>query len=249
MSEIDVTQGMLELLSRLPKTDTHSFRSVITAEYTKEHIALSLTPANLLLALHRAREAQELAISYRGFKVGAAIVGLAFNPANFQIMTGVNVKPDEVSSMNVHAEQVALQKMRDRQFDVASMVVVVGNTQPDKQSGSNMPTLHPCGLCRSVMLQDPLIDKDATLIVSALPDFSKIELYNLASLYDFHESHDASGIYRIDMPHLSLFDPVMTSSTPYTLEDTNETIAEERLWNETAGAYLTQRRMTLLGYQ
>jgi hypothetical protein len=110
MSEVNVTQGMQELLSRLPRTDTHPFRSVITPEYTKEHIALSLTPGNLLLALHRAREAQELAVSYRDFKVGAAIVGLAFQPSNFQIMTGVNVKPDEESNMNVHAEQVALQK-------------------------------------------------------------------------------------------------------------------------------------------
>ena len=43
MSEVNVTQGMQELLSRLPKTDSYSFHSKLNPEYTKEHIALSLT--------------------------------------------------------------------------------------------------------------------------------------------------------------------------------------------------------------
>lgn len=246
MSEVNVTQGMQELLSRLPKTDTHAFRSRLTPEYTKEHIALSLTPGNLLLALLRAKEAYELAVSYRDFKVGAAIVGLAFNPSNFQIMTGVNVKPDEESSMNVHAEQVALQKTRDRHFDVASMVVVVGNTQSDKQSGNEMPTLHPCGLCRGVMFDDPLVDNEASLIASALPDFSKIELYNLNTLRQFHESHDKTAMHELTLPHLSLFDPVPEQSAPIILKDTPETLADEKVWNATAGNYLLQRRMEIL---
>jgi hypothetical protein len=127
------------------------------------------------------------------------------------------------------------------------MIVVVGNTQSDKQSGNEMPTLHPCGLCRGVMLSDPLIDADASLIVSALPDFSKIELYNLTSLQAFHDSHSTTGIHELTMPHLSLFDPVPEQTTPFILEDTAETLADERIWNETAGTYLLQRRMEILG--
>jgi cytidine deaminase len=246
MSEVNVTQGMQELLSRLPKTDTYGFHSKLNPEYTKEHIALSLTPGNLLLALHRAREAYELAVSYRNFKVGAAIVGLAFTPSRFQIMTGVNVKPDEESSMNVHAEQVALQKTRDRKFDAASMIVVVGNTQSDKQSGSEMPTLHPCGICRGVMFDDPLVDSDVSLIASALPDFSKIELYSLTSLRAFHESHDTSGMHEFTLPHLSLFDPAPEQTTPITIEDTPELLAEERIWSDTVGTFLLQRRIDIL---
>ena len=247
MSEVNVTQGMQELLSRLPKTDTLEYRSVLEPEYRRRHIALSLTSGNLLLALHRAREAQEMAVSYRDFKVGAAIVGLTFRPSSLQVMTGVNVKPDEESAMNVHAEQVALQKTRDRHFDVASMVVVVGNTQSDKQSGNEMPTLHPCGLCRNVMLNDALVDSKASLIVSALPDFSKIELYNLESLHAYHESHDKSGITQLDLPYLpTLFDPINESGPVHTLIDTPQTLEDERVWNETAGLFLTMRRLELL---
>jgi cytidine deaminase len=243
----DVTKGMEKLLSRLPRTDTHEFHSVLNPIYQREYVALSLTPGNLLLSLHRAREAYELAVSYRDFKVGAAVTGLVFRPSGLQIVTGVNVKPDEESSMNVHAEQVALQKSRDRRFDIASMVVVVGNTQSDTQSGAEMPTLHPCGLCRNVMDNDPLIDNKATLIASALPDFSKIELYNLESLHAFHESHDISGITQLDIPYLpTLFDPVKDVGSAHILVDTPQTIADERTWNETAGLFLTKRRLELL---
>ena len=243
----DVTQEMQQLLSRLPKTDTHPFRSVVNPEYTRQHIALSLTPANLLIAMHRAREAQELAVSYRGFKVGAALIGLTFRPANFQIMTGVNVKPDEESQMNVHAEQVALQKAHDRGVDAVSMVVVVGETQADKQSGHDMHTLHPCGLCRGVMDSDPLVDNQATLIASTLPDFSSIELYSIEGLKAYHETNDDSNIARIELPpNLTLFQPVEVTSGRIVLEDSVELQNEERLWNDTAGAYLTQRRLELL---
>ena len=162
-------------------------------------------------------------------------------------MTGVNVKPDEDSSMNVHAEQVALQKTRDRHFNIASMVVVVGNTQSDTQSGSEMATLHPCGLCRNVMSKDPLIDNKASLIVSALPDFSKIELCNLEALHAFHDSQDKSGIVQLDIPYLpTLFDQIDETVSVHRLNDTPQTLAEERVWNATAGTFLTERRIELL---
>lgn len=242
----NVTQEMQELLSRLPKTDSYPFRSVINPEYTRQHIALSLTPSNLLLAMHRAREAQELAVSYRGFKVGAAIIGLTFRPSNFQIMTGVNVKPDEESQMNVHAEQVALQKAHDRHTDAVSMIVVVGETQSDKQSGHDMHTLHPCGLCRGVMDLDPIVDNEATLIASALPDFSSIELYSVNGLKAYHETSDDTHIARIELPNLTLFQPFTQTSGQVVLQDSVELQQEERLWNDTAGNYLTQRRLELL---
>ena len=242
----NITQEMQELLSRLPKTDTYPFRSVINPEYSRQHIALSLTPANLLLAMHRAREAQELAVSYRGFKVGAALVGLSFQPSNFQIMTGVNIKPDEESAMNVHAEQSALQKAHDRNVDAVSMIVVVGETQSDKQSGHEMHTLHPCGLCRGIMNTNSLVDKNATLIASTLPNFSTIELYSVNEFIHYHETHDDSLLHRFQLPQLSLFDPIDQTNEPIILQDTAESINDENIWNATIGTYLMQRRLKLL---
>jgi len=246
MTEVNVTQKMQELLSRLPGIDDRPFHSVLNPEYTRQHIALSLTPGNLLRALHQAREAQTNAVSYRDFKVGAALVALTFRPSNFQIVTGANVKPDEESAMNVHAEQVALQKAHDRHASAVSIIAVVGETQSDKQSGHDMHTLHPCGLCRGVMDHDSLIDNEATLIASALPDFSAIELYSVEGLKRYHETQDDSLITRFTLPHLSLFDPVIPQIEPVHLIDTDETLADERVWNESVGMFLLQRRLDLL---
>ena len=246
MSEVNVTQGMQELLSRLPKTETHTLRSVLNPEYTREHIALSLTPGNVLRALFAAREARELAVSWRDFKVGAAVVGMTFQPSGMRFMTCANVKPDEDSTMNVHAEQVALQKARDRNFDAVSIVAVVGETQSDTQSGNEMHTLHPCGLCRAVMLKDALVDPKASLIVSALPDFTKIELYNLDSLHAFHTTNDSTGIHKFELPHLKMFEPAPTNVSEYILEDTPESVHEERIWNGTIGTYVANRRFDIM---
>ena len=250
MSEVNVTQKMQELLSRLPQTEPYPFHSRINPEYTTQHIALSLTPSNLLLLMHRAREAQNMAVSYRHFKVGAALLGLSFQPSNFQMLTGVNVKPDEESQMNVHAEQTALQKAHDRHVDAVSMIVVVGETQSDKQSGKEMHTLHPCGLCRNVMLTDPLVDNHATLVASTLPDFSKIELYSVEDLRQFHENHDDTLIQRLELPNLpTLFDPVTEHTSHHVLQDSVQTLADEQIWSEVVGSALMNRRMELLNDQ
>ena len=247
MSEVNVTQEMQELLSRLPRTEPYPFHSRLNPEYSRKHIALSLTPGNLLLLMHRAREAQNMAISYRHFKVGAALLGLSFQPSNFQMLTGVNVKPDKESQMNVHAEQTALQKAHDRHVNAVSMIVVVGDKQSDKQSGKEMHTLHPCGLCRGVMLDDALVDNHATLVVSTLPDFSEIELYSVEGLRQFHDNHDDALIQRLTLPNLpTLFDPIDTQVSTYTPEDTAQTLADERIWSEVVGSALLTRRMKLL---
>ena len=247
MSEVNVTQKTQELLSRLPKTDSHGSHSLLNPEFTRRHMLQSQNAGNLLFALIRAREAQELAVSYRDFKVGAAALGFIGNPSYRQLMTGVNMKPDEDTAMNVHAEQVSLQKARDRGFDIVSMLVVVGNTQSDKQSGVEMPTLHPCGLCRGVMSSDPLIDNEATLIVSALPDFSKIEMYNLEALHAFHESHDRSGIQQFDLPYLpTQFDPIDYSVGVFRNIDTPQSHAESTIWHDTVGPFLLDRQLELM---
>lgn len=244
----DVTADMQRLLSRLPATDTYPFRSVINSEYDKRHFALSIHPASVLLAMHRAREAQELAVSYRGFKVGAAAIGITFGEPNFQIMTGVNVKPDADSTMNVHAEQVALQKAHDRGFSAISTLVVVGETQADQQSGHEMHTLHPCGLCRNALRNSSMIDPNATLIVSATPSLREIELYNLQMLSSFHESPQKQAqLAHFELPDIELLKPfVPTEQESIRLDDTTETLEGERLWDTSVGHFINQWSNALL---
>lgn len=244
---MDVTEKTLRAFSRLPETDSYPFRSRVTPEYDRNHLILSITPASLLFALHRAREARELAVSYRDFNVGAAIVALGLGgPASYQVLTGINIKPDETSELNGHAEQMAIYKANDRDFNAVSIVAVVGETQADKQSGNHMHTLHPCGLCRDFMGEHPMIDDEATLIATALPSLRTIELSSLAGLRRYHDNPDkpADGIWRFELPALKLLEPFqLIDNQPVTLEDTPETLAEERVWNDSIGIFLTKWRL------
>lgn len=245
----DVSKELERTIARLPKIDTRPFWSELNPVYTSEHLILSQTPANLLLALNRAREAREIAISYRDFTVGASIVGLKANPSFLQFISGLNIKPEENSIINIHAEQLALTKLEEDGFDMVSMIAVVGELQADQQSGKTMHTLHPCGLCRDIMLDSPIVDNELTLIVTAIPDFSVIEIANLASLRRFHEDGDESTITRFH------FDKPLGILTPYDgvtpadlrLLDTPEAMAEEREWDRIIGNPLIERLHRLIG--
>jgi cytidine deaminase len=239
---------MQETISRLPRVDSPHFIPVLKDPNERRHAILSLTPGNLLYAMQCAREAYPLAVSWRDFKVGATAVGVT---PKYQFLTGVNIKPDEDSSINIHAEQLALQKARDRGFTAVRMLVVVGNTQPDTQSGHEMHTLHPCGLCRQVIEDDPMVDNEVTLIASTTPDFHTLELYNLEGLKSFNETGSEAGIARFsfpDMPLLFAPAPVLQPGEVYDIgaHDTPELRAEEAIWNNNVGSFLLQRRLELL---
>ncbi len=247
--ERDISKELERAIARLPRIDTHPFWSELNPIYTSEHLILSQTPANLLLALNRAREARGIAISYRDFTVGASVVGLKANPSFLQFISGINIKPEEDSVINIHAEQLALTKLEEDGFDMVSMIAIVGELQADQQSGKTMHTLHPCGLCRKVLLSSPIMDGELTLIVTALPDFSVIEVSNLTGLQRFHELGDDSGITRFH------FDTPLKILTPYDgsvpadlrLLDTPEALAEEREWDRIIGDPLIKRLHRLIG--
>ncbi len=242
----DLTQQTMELLSRLPRIDTREFNSQLHPVYDQTHVGLSITPANILFALHRAREARALAVSYRNFNVGAALIALSIGSPRFQVLSGVNVKPDAESAMNVHAEQVALQKFHDREYSAVSIVAVVGETQNDQQSGQETPTLHPCGLCREVMANHVGIHNEHTLIVSALPNLRTIEAYSLASLSRFHTSGDRSGIKLFKFPELEILKPLNlnASNDPVNVSALDD--GGEVEWNDSIGLFSLEWRQKLL---
>lgn len=245
--ERDVSGELEDTIVRLPRLDTFPFRSILKPEYRTEHILLSQTAANLLFGLNRARQARELAVSHRKFNVGASMMGLKAMPSVMRYMSGVNIKPEEDSVINIHAEQLALKKLLAEGFDMISMVVLVGETQNDQQSGRPMHTLHPCGLCRTKLLESDLVDPELTLVVSALPDFSAIEVANLTDLQRFHEAGDDSGIMKFDFEEpLEILTPHQ-GSEPVMLVDTPQTMVEERKWSEIVEVPLSERRHKLLG--
>ncbi len=224
------TEKIENLLSRLQYTDSRPSFSVLHPEYTAEDVSLSITPANVLRALHHAREARDLAVSYRNFNVGAAVFALRNIPASTQIITGANIKPDKDSSVNVHAEQSAIKRARQAGYTAISIIAVVGETQNDQQSGHEMCTLHPCGLCRAMLKNSPLIDNDLTLVATALPDLRTIELSSITKLDQYHEAHQFDAITRLDIPDLGLLKPVATGGLIH-LVDSDELIEEDRTWH------------------
>lgn len=242
----DISKDLERSIAALPQVDTLPFHSRLNPHYTKEHLLLSQTGANILFALNKARAARELAISYRDFTVGATLVGMKYRPSLLQDITGINIKPEEESAINIHAEQLALTKLEENGFESVSMVVVVGETQSDQQSGKAMHTLHPCGICRNILLASPMIDPELTLVVSALPSFKTIEIASLKDLKAFHENGDESGILRAEFATLlDLFKPV-TTKEPIHLVDDDRTLAEERIWTNAIDIPLIERRRHLL---
>lgn len=243
----DVNQRMMQAMSRLPRVDVLPVPSMLFSSYTAVDARYGVTPGNILFAMHRAREAKEMAVSWRGFHVGAAVLAYTFNPACFSLYSGINIKPDEETAMNVHAEQLALQKVEDNAANHISAIVVVGEVQHDTQSGMLAETLHPCGLCRDKLASSPCVHMDETLIVSALPSFKTIELYSLSALNKFHQTGNSTEIARVNFDDdLELFKPFIPAEhdIPYTLKDTPESLAEEEIWDDSIGPILTRFRLS-----
>jgi cytidine deaminase len=243
----EMSHALERTISRLPRVDTLPFNSALNSSgYELDQAFLSILGANVLFSLHRAREARELAVSYRNFDVGAAVMSFILKPPTMQVFAGVNIKPEKESVINIHAEQLALQKIRDFGGDVITLIAVVGELQEDTQSGMLAETLHPCGLCREKLATSGLVHPDKSLIVSALPDLRTIEMYSFNALERFHSSNDTSGIFGVSLPDMEMLTPFAPEDTsqPYTLQESPRQDAEEDIWFNAVELPLLQYRQT-----
>jgi cytidine deaminase len=160
-----------------------------------------------LLALKSAQNAyNDLAISYRDFKVGAAAA--AFNPVanRMDLVTGFNFKVDDTDLVNTHAEDIVIKKLERGGSYVVALLVVVGDVQPDQTSGLATATLHPCGKCRKMLSETPLISPD-TIFMSATSDLGVVEVYDLDGLKNSHNNGDHSAINTVKLRPLNTDNP------------------------------------------
>lgn len=173
---------------------------------------------NLGRILLAAEQARELADSWRGFKVGAAAFVMYFNEQSsswrYELVHGANAKPAEDNTINVHAEHTLMTKALESALpgEVVSVpfVCVIGDLQPDQQTGFSSPTLHPCGVCREAFMQPDTPIGPQTMFVTASADMRNFEWYSLMALIALHSQGDSSGIgaYEFQSPPLALtFDP------------------------------------------
>lgn len=245
---MDITEKMERAFAELPGVRVGPYNSKLHHEYNRGHFLRSIIGPNVLMALHKARAAQELAVSYRDFKVGASAVALTRRGAGFQILPGINAKTNEEGPLNMHAEQLALRTARVARADMVSIVAVVGETQADQQSGHEMHTLHPCGKCRTKLAENPMVDNEATLIFSALPDLRTIEAGTVNDLLAYHndENPDSSGVTLFQLPEMDLLKPYVPSNLhELVLEDSEQAVQEDQLWTASIGRFVLEHQLKM----
>ena len=114
-------------------------------------------------------------------------------------------------------------------------VCVVGQPQPDKESGLVSPTLHPCGECRKLMQYRERLSPD-TLIYTITFTRDHTELFTLQKLIELHiKARDRGRVFfikstilafipypiktyttgRIGQPDILTFSPVVEASLHY----------------------------------
>lgn len=241
-----VTAKMQRAMSRLPQVDTIPIPSLVAHESAEDAAYGAVNGANLLFALQRAQKARELAVSYRDFNVGASVLSYTINPLTARLLSGINVNPQKNGELNMHAEQLVLQKIKDWGANLITLITVVGEVQADTQSGFLAKTLHPCGLCREALDQSGYVDDDRTIVASALPDLRTLEMYSFGALKEFHKTGDFIDIYQARLPNLELLTPFVPpiDGSPVALDESPQMRQEEEIWESAVGIPLLNYRLT-----
>lgn len=170
----------------------------------------------MIPALLGAEKARQHADSYRGFLVGAAAVAYFYSEHGARKMNfahGANIKPTQGSDeINVHAEQIVLAAIeadrRQNEEVYVPVLAVVGDLQPDQQSGVESLTLPPCGVCRGAFMQSDTAVDHRTLFVTGNPAFTAFEWFSLSALEKkFRGEHAPTGLAQFDRRLLTLTPP------------------------------------------
>ncbi len=136
----------------------------------------------------RAQEARESASSYRNFRVGCAVRAFKTDAIHvgerWAIFTGSNFKAGK-DARPVCAEQFALGAAKSAGHDTIIAMIVVGEPQPDVESGLLSKTLHPCGECRRMFQLTPEINPD-TLLLMLTPDEQIQESFLMGEFIALH---------------------------------------------------------------
>lgn len=129
------------------------------------------------------RAAEEQAVSYRDFKVGAS--ACAFDDMGMRIgyFFGANYKPSP-NADKYCAELDIVQKVRASRFNRIVALAVFGPSEFADVDPFPSPTLHPCRVCRTMLDEDPLF-KDNPLIVTTNQE-NDLELFMTDELVALH---------------------------------------------------------------
>lgn len=141
---------------------------------------------------------------YRGFGVGAA--ALAFRGdrhilnGQAEIFTGFNIMPEKGGEKHC-AEKRLFEAAAAAGYTQIVGLVVVGEYQPDDTSGHECTTLHPCALCRNMMMESPLAWPEMPIVTAQPPDIDESlideywepvrERHTLAEILAIHDAKES----------------------------------------------------------
>ena len=146
-----------------------------------------LVTQSLCRILNLSHQAVErLGESYRGFRVGAAVLALDSNLGRTGIYFGGNYTPFKGAEWNC-AEKRAFEVVRAKGFTRVLGVAVSGPAQPDSVSGIESPTLHPCHRCRGLLATSDLVNEDTLVATTNLAE-DEFELFTVKSLLALHDT-------------------------------------------------------------
>lgn len=134
------------------------------------------------------KAAADRAISWRNFRVGAAVFAFDGKDGRAGFFFGANYKPRQDSTDLYCAEPDAIGKAVDRGFEIIPALAVVGPATPGEVNEHESPTLHPCDKCRNMLSDSPLISEEHTVVVTA-NDQGDIELMSVSGLLALHGHH------------------------------------------------------------
>lgn len=147
---------------------------------------------NLIWLIRAAQQTAPQALSWRDYKVGSAVLAYDFETPAMGITVGMNIKPDQDGSINLHAEQLALAKARRMKLNHVMAIAVWGDPTDANANPSGESTLRPCRRCDDMLRAIPEV-KTETLILSGNSDLSVCELYTAMELQTFYSSPEAQG--------------------------------------------------------
>ena len=188
-----VVRQMVQMGLHRGEWRSHIYRNL--TERAEVTAAMQIEGArNITLLLAQAERARQRAVSYRNFRVGAAALATYSGggyPLTIESLLGGNNKPVEKSDViNVHAEhQLMIQAMETKLPGQAANIplfAVMGDLQPDQQTGLMAPTLHPCGVCRDAFMEPDTPIGPESICVTARADYTEVEWFTIGALNAYH---------------------------------------------------------------
>jgi hypothetical protein len=142
-----------------------------------------------VVALLRAQRGLKFAQSWRDFRVSACAVTFLDDELAVSYIHGVNRKPQANGPEDLHAEEAVLADTVNIAREPISVLAIVADVQPDESTDLATSTLVPCYRRCLPGLEASEHMVPHSLVLSATPDLSCVQYYDLSTLRRAYDAH------------------------------------------------------------